>query len=308
MIQFESMSGHRHRGHHLDTKPAREIFLTSSSLSFSSLSSSTASWDDAVERNTKESRTSWEDTKGKLSDASSKSSEKPCATHVGTQPGPSPLSRLRPVQLRNKGLGCYDPERIPASVFGKTADLNWSEVSNESLFSLKTDGFRMSNGQAFRQSNLKPEEVLRSGDFLAYSPYLSIKLEEPEEKISEVEEVKSEETGVTSSVETRIHQEKSSSSTPIILWSANPSNSYSLGEATKAQSLSLPIEEKKSKKRKKTNKSKKKKKKKMKNKCCMWSWLCSRFSKCEVNLCCYKWRKCCKGPKATRSSPLDASS
>ncbi|CAH2037536.1 unnamed protein product, partial [Thlaspi arvense] len=285
------MGGHRR---HVNSKPAREIFLTSSSLSFSTLSSTRASWDDAVELNTKESTTS---------------SETSGVTHVRLQPAPSPPSRL-PVQLMNKGIvGPHqDPDRIPASVFGKTGDLNWSEVSNESLFSL-----RLSNYQAFRQSNINPEEVLMSGENIASSPTLLVKPDQDaQEKRSEVKETKS---GVTS-VEANGHQEKSSLATnQVVSWSSNPSSFYQLYQAppTNVQSLSIPVAEKKSKKRSKTIRKskttkkkekktkKKKKKKKKKNKCCIWSWLVSSFSKWECNLCCYKWRKrgcCCREPKA----------
>lgn len=290
-----SMSGHRE---HINSRPTREIFLTSSSLSFSSLSSS-VSWDDAVELSTKESKaSSSEDNShqnGELSNASSSkgsdisgvthvrmqppsSSEISGLTHVRMQPAPSPPSRLRPVHLMNKGIANYDPGRIPASVFGKNGDVTWSEISNESLFSLKIDGYRKSNAQAPRQSNLKPEEVLMSGEFLKYSPSLVVKPEDAKEKRSEVKEIKNEETRVQS----HIHQEKYPSF-PDVPLSSIPTNFYCLyAPPIKGQSYSRPVGEKKSKKRKRRkNKTKNKKEKKKKKECCtcMWSWLCSVFSK-----------------------------
>ncbi|CAN6907448.1 unnamed protein product [Brassica oleracea] len=156
------------------SKPAREIFLTSSSLSFSSFSSSCASSDDdaaAIELNIEAASPT---SRGKLLKASSRSgSEMSCLTHVTMQPAPSPPSKFRP-------RSPYDPERIPASVFGKKAkDVNWSD---ESLFSL-----RMSNYEGFRQSNLMPGDVLMPGEFLAYSPSLKVKPEDAEEEMTQVE-------------------------------------------------------------------------------------------------------------------------
>lgn len=274
-----------HRGH-LDSKPAREIFLTSSSLSFSSVSSSCAS--------------SNEEQKRKHSEASSGGSQKSDVTHVRIQPAPSTPSRLRAMKPVNNGLGGYDRDRIPTSVLGKTTrDLNWSEISNESLFSL-----RMSNFQAFGQSNIKPEDVLTPGGLVRFD-------KDAEEKRSEAKETKS---GVTISVGTSSHGEKLSSLTPrAVLLNTSPSSFYELYQArpTKAQSLSTSGGEKKSKKTRKSKKKKKEKKEKkekkkkekkekekkqkftllpfLKNKCCIWSWMCSGIPKCE----CYKWRKCC---------------
>jgi len=289
-------------GNRMITRPAREIFLTSSSLSFSSMSSS-VSWDDAVERSTKESKASSEDTSQQnweLSNASSskgsdisgvthvrmqpssssQGSEISGLTHLRMQPAPSPPSRLRPVHLMNNGIANYDPGRIPASVFSKNGDVDWSEISNESLFSLKIDGYRKSNAQGSRHSNLKPDEVLMSGEFLRYSPSLVVKPEDAKEKTSEVEEVKNNE-------ETRLqshnHREKYPSF-PDVPLSSIPNNFYCLyAPRTKPVSFSLPVGEKKSMKRKKRRKNKKKKnkKEKKKKKCCtcMWTWLCSVFSK-----------------------------
>ncbi|CAA7028635.1 unnamed protein product [Microthlaspi erraticum] len=291
-----------------DSKKKREIFLTSSSLSFSSLSSSCASsWDETVERNTKSSS---EEQKGKLSKASSRGSQKSDVTHVTMQPPPSPPpSRSPAIKLTNNGLENHDPERIPATVFGKNGDVNWSEISNESLFSLAVSSY-----QAFRQSNVKPKEALTppGGEYLSYSPSELVKPDKDgEEKRSETKETKS---GVTS-VGTSGHGEKSSySPPPAASWSTSPSNFYELYQSppTKAQSLSdtggykKKSKTRKSKKKKKKNKKKEKKEKKEKekekekekkfnlfqcltNKCCIWSWLCSGIPKCE----CFKWRKCC---------------
>ncbi|XP_010459067.1 PREDICTED: uncharacterized protein LOC104740223 [Camelina sativa] len=279
------------------SRPMREIFLTSSSLSFSSLSSS-VSWDDAIELNLKESKASSSEDKshhqqinGEFSNASSSSqgTEMSGSTHVKMRP---------PVLLMDKGVGNYDPERIPPSVFGKTGDVTWSELSNESLFSLTFEGNRKSNAQAPRQTNIKAEEVLMSPSLLS-TP------EEAKEKRSEVREIKSGETRVET--QSRIHQEKYYSlSTQDVPLSSIPSNFYCLyaPPPKRDQYYSLPAGGNKSKKRKKTRKSKMKKKKdkkkkkteeeKKKNKCCMWSWLSSVFSKCECDLSsCYKWRKCC---------------
>ncbi|KAF3583537.1 hypothetical protein F2Q69_00026785 [Brassica cretica] len=259
------MSGQR--GHVVGSKRPREVFLTSSSLSFSSLSSSCASSDDdAIEISMKTSRTSYEDQKGKVLKNSSPGSEISCV-----QPSPSSPSRLRPVRLMDECLGThYDPERIPASVFAKTGDAN---LTNDSLISL-----RMSTCQAFRQSDVEPEEVLMSGDFLAYSPSLLVKTEEAEEeKRSQGKETKS--------AVTKTHQEKSSSSStlPAVSWSNTnyPSSFYQLYHApqTKSQSCPLHVGEKKSKKRKETRKSKKRKEK------IIWSWFSSRFLKCNLHCC-----------------------
>ncbi|KAL0799609.1 hypothetical protein Bca101_054784 [Brassica carinata] len=176
----------------IGSKPAREIFLTSSSLSFSSFSSSSSSRassdDDAIKINMEE------DQKGTLLKVSSRGSEMSCLTHVTMQPAPSPPSKFRP------GSSPYDPERIPASVFGKKAkDLNWS---GESLFSL-----RMSNYEAFRQSNLRPEELL------AYSPSLKVKSEDAEEEEEIAQVMKKKKTSVAEETN-NIHGEKSLSPTP----------------------------------------------------------------------------------------------
>ncbi|KAG2321333.1 hypothetical protein Bca52824_014546 [Brassica carinata] len=131
--------------------------------------------------------------RGKLLKASSRSgSEMSCLTHVTMQPAPS----LPPFRPRSP----YDPERIPASVFGKKAkDLNWS---GESLFSL-----RMSNYEAFRQSNLRPEELL------AYSPSLKVKSEDAEEEEEIAQVMKKKKTSVAEETN-NIHGEKSLSPTP----------------------------------------------------------------------------------------------
>lgn len=256
------------------SKPAREIFLTSSSLSFSSFSSSCASSDDdaaAIELNIEATSPT---SRGKLLKASSRSgSEMSCLTHVTMQPAPSPPSKFRPGSP-------YDPERIPASVFGKKAkDVNWSD---ESLFSL-----RMSNYEGFRQSNLMPGDVLMPGEFLAYSPSLKVKPEDAEEEMTQV--VKKKKT--TSEETNNIHPEMSLSPTPSTY--SYPTSFAQLYQAqppsTKAQSTSLPISEKKNKK---TIKNKKEKKNNNKG-CSIWSWLFSGFSKCRCYLCCcYRWKKC----------------
>ncbi|XP_019094909.1 PREDICTED: uncharacterized protein LOC109130169, partial [Camelina sativa] len=231
------------------SRPMREIFLTSSSLSFSSLSSS-VSWDDAIELNLKQSKASSSEDKshhqqnGEFSNASSQGTEMSGSTHVRMRP---------PVPLMDKGVvGNYDPERIPPSVFGKTGDVTWSELSNESLFSLTFDGYRKSNAQAPRQSNIKAEEVLMSPSLLS-TP------EDTKEKRSEEREIKN---GDETRVETqsRIHQEKYYSlSTQDVPLSSIPSNFYCLyAPAKKDQYYSLPVGENK---RKKTRKSKIKKKK-----------------------------------------------
>ncbi|CAH8382414.1 unnamed protein product [Eruca vesicaria subsp. sativa] len=249
------------------SKPGREIFLTSSSLSFSSLSSSSCALsEEAIEINMKASQTSF-DQKGKLMKASSRGSEMSCLTHVTMQPAPSPPSKFQPGSP-------YDPERIPASVFGKKGkDLNWSD---DSLFSL-----RMSNFDAFRQSNLNPEDLLlMSREFLAYSPSLKIKYEDPEEEeISHV--MKKKET--SSSVESiDVNQEKSSSSSS----PTPPAYSYPVSFAQlyqaqpKPQSITLPVVEKKSKKkRKKTRKNKKEKvKEKTNNNKCSSGFQIAKFT------------------------------
>ncbi|WZY97858.1 uncharacterized protein LOC103872627 [Brassica rapa] len=260
------MSGQRRNV--VGSKRPREVFLTSSSLSFSSLSSSCASSDDdAIEISVKTSRTSYEDHKGKNMKGYSPGSEISCVQ----QPSPSSPSRLRPVRLMDECLGThYDPERIPASVFAKTGDAN---LTNDSLFSL-----RMSTCQAFRQSDVEPEEVLMSGDFLAYSPSLLVKTEEAEEeKRSQAKETKS--------AVSKTHQEKptSSSTLPAVSWSNTnyPSSFYQLYHApqTKAQSCPLHVGEKKSKKRKETRKSKKRKEK------IIWSWFSSGFLKSNLHCC-----------------------
>ncbi|WZZ83335.1 hypothetical protein YC2023_103907 [Brassica napus] len=233
------------------SKPAREIFLTSSSLSFSSFSSSCASSDDdaaAIELNIEATSPT---SRGKLLKASSRSgSEMSCLTHVTMQPAPSPPSKFRPGSP-------YDPERIPASVFGKKAkDVNWSD---ESLFSL-----RMSNYEGFRQSNLMPGDVLMPGEFLAYSPSLKVKPEDAEEEMTQV--VKKKKT--TSEETNNIHPEMSLSPTPSTY--SYPTSFAQLYQAqpppTKAQSTSLPISEKKNKK---TIKNKKEKKNNNKG-CSIW--------------------------------------
>ncbi|XP_018472492.1 uncharacterized protein LOC130496822 [Raphanus sativus] len=219
------------------SKRPREVFLTSTSLSFSSLSSSCASWDDGIEISMmKTSRTSYE-------------------ISCVQQPSPSSPSRLRPVRLMDECLGThYDPERIPASVFAKsTGDANWSEASNDSLFSL-----RMSTCQAFRESNIEDE----AGEFLAYSPYLLVKTEEAKEKRSQVKE-------------TKTHQEKSisSSTPPVVSWSSTnyPTSFYQLYQApqTKAQSCPLPVGDKRENKKKKI----------------IWSWFSSGFFKYNLHCC-----------------------
>ncbi|KAF8086892.1 hypothetical protein N665_0609s0023 [Sinapis alba] len=273
------MSGQSGR---VGSKRPREVFLTSSSLSFSSLSSSCTSSSDAIEISTKASGTSHEDqNRGKLVKAYSPDSETLCVTDVSMEPGPS----SRPVQLMNECFGThYDPERIPASVFAKSTcgDLNWSEVSNDSLFTL-----RMSTCQAFRQSNIKLEE----SEFLAYSPSLLVNPKDAEEKRSQVKE---QAKSVVTSVKTHTHRESSATSTsPVVSFGFDQ-----LYQAPKTKSQAFPLPQ--NKKRKKTRKSKKTNKKKQDMRC-IWSWLCSGVSKCKCNLhCCYKWRKCCssRGPKA----------
>ncbi|KAJ4890006.1 hypothetical protein Rs2_29754 [Raphanus sativus] len=256
------------------SKPAREIFLTSSSLSFPSFSSSCASSsdddDDAVEINMEASPTSSgeEDQKGTLLKASSGGSEMSCLTHVTMQPAPSPPSKSRPGSP-------YDPKRIPASVFGKkTKDSNWSD---ESLFSL-----RMSNYDAFRKSNLMPEE------FLAYSPSLKVKSEDAEEG----EAMKKKKTSVEET-NNKIHREMSLSPTPSAYsYPSSFAQLYQAPPSTKAQqSIPPPVSEKKNKKRRKKTR-KNKKEKKNNNKCCcsICSWLFSGFSKCKYCCCCC----CCK--------------
>ncbi|CAN7096429.1 unnamed protein product [Brassica rapa subsp. narinosa] len=205
------------------SKPAREIFLTSSSLSFSSFSSSCASSDDddaAIELNIEATSPT---SRGKLLKASSRSgSEMSCLTHVTMQPAPSPPSKFRPGSP-------YDPERIPSSVFGKKAkDVNWSD---DSLFSL-----RMSNYEGFRQSNLMPGDVLMPGEFLAYSPSLKVKPEDVEDEMVKKKKTTSEETN-------NIHGEMSLSPTPSAY--SYPSSFAQLYQAppqsSKAQSISLPV-------------------------------------------------------------------
>ncbi|KAL0723539.1 hypothetical protein Bca4012_038138 [Brassica carinata] len=257
------------------SKRRREVFLTSSSLSFSSLSSSctSSSSEDAIEISHKVSRASYEDQiRGKLAKAYySPGSGMLC---VRMEPAPSP----RPVQLMNICLGTdYDPERIPASVFAKTGGdhLNWSKVSNDSLFSL-----RMSTCQAFRQSiNIKLEE----SEFLSFSPS---RLEDAqEEKRSQVKE-QAKTVVMMTSVKTNIYRERSSTSTPRVSF-----DQLYQAPHTKSQAFPLPLGEKKNKKKKKTNKEQ--------SMCRIWSWLCSGVSK-DLS-CCYKWRKSCcssRRPKA----------
>ncbi|CAN6980411.1 unnamed protein product [Brassica rapa subsp. trilocularis] len=221
------------------SKPAREIFLTSSSLSFSSFSSSCASSDDdaaAIELNIEATSPT---SRGKLLKASSRSgSEMSCLTHVTMQPAPSPPSKFRPGSP-------YDPERIPSSVFGKKAkDVNWSD---DSLFSL-----RMSNYEGFRQSNLMPGDVLMPGEFLAYSPSLKVNPEDVEDEMVKKKKTTSEETN-------NIHGEMSLSPTPSAY--SYPSSFAQLYQAppqsSKAQSIPLPVSEKKNKKTRKNKKEKK---------------------------------------------------
>ncbi|KAF8095079.1 hypothetical protein N665_0341s0007 [Sinapis alba] len=220
-----------------------------------------------------------EDQKRTLLKASSRGSEMSCLTHVTMQPAPSPPSKFQPESPY------YDPKRIPASVFGKKGkDLNWSD---ESLFSL-----RMSNYEAFRQSNLMPEDVSMPGEFLAYSPSLKVKSEDAEEE--EVTPVMKKKKTTSVKETNNIHREKSLSPSPPPAAYSYPNSFAQLYQAkpsNKVQSISLPVKEKKSKKMRKKTRKNNKKEKKNNNKCCsICSWLFSRFSKCKYCCCCC----CCK--------------
>lgn len=85
----------------------------------------------------------------------------------GTSPTQSPQ-----LQVMNRSEG-YDPYRIPSSVFARsksTTPMEWSVASNESLFSLHIGNASFSKDHVFLFGELKPEELVKSGELFALSP------------------------------------------------------------------------------------------------------------------------------------------
>lgn len=90
------------------------------------------------------------------------------ATDESTLQTASPV-QSPPIQVMEK-TGTYDPDRIPASVFGGSA-MDWSVASNESLFSIhlgnnsfSREQFLMMNGDMYSEDFYKSGEFNKSGE------------------------------------------------------------------------------------------------------------------------------------------------
>ncbi|XP_010551381.1 PREDICTED: uncharacterized protein LOC104822009 isoform X2 [Tarenaya hassleriana] len=246
---------------------------TTSSTSLSSILS-----DDMIElraRTEEENQTSYEDNQEKRRNLSNvalhgspDNNNTPRSRLSGATNG-SPLSPTRspPVQVMERE-GYYDPEqRIPSLVFEKIGSLDWSEASNESLFSLSVGGNSLA-----RDFDVS---LAKSGELLEYCPSLPIHPEDSEGKTSETEE------------EQRETDSEEKTSMPILSWrdlSEFDHSDQTLSHSnisdqtlTSLQYFSSPVTKKKNKTRTKR---------------CLSCFSCCRCSKRSCNGC-FSCCSCC---------------
>ncbi|XP_010521470.1 PREDICTED: putative uncharacterized protein DDB_G0268590 [Tarenaya hassleriana] len=213
-----------------------------------------------------------------------------------------PLSPTKspPVQVMEREG--YDPQRIPSSIFEKSEALDWSAASNESLFSLRIgDNFlardqdfslarirdiSLARDNVFSYSDFKSEELIKSGELLAYCPSLPIHIEDSEGKTSDAEEEEEERNGEAETImET---ESEAKSSMPILSWrdlseldhNSDRTLSHSNNSdqrPTSLQSFSSPERKKSEKKTKTATKNIKKKKKRC---CCCCCCCCKNCRTC----------------------------